>query len=52
MVTASLPGGGNTVAGMTDGTPSTPPTPVRLRGSLDAVPAYVAGKPIRLLDSA
>lgn len=33
------------MAGMTDGTPSTPSTPVRLRGSLDAVPAYVAGKP-------
>lgn len=30
---------------MTDVTPSTPASPVRLRGALDAVPAYVAGRP-------
>lgn len=30
---------------MTDVTPPNPSTPVRLRGALDAVPAYVAGKP-------
>ena len=33
------------MAGMTDGTPSKPSTTVRLRRALDAVPAYVAGRP-------
>ncbi|KGN29366.1 aminotransferase [Knoellia flava TL1] len=33
------------MAVMTDGTTPTPTSTVRLRGALDAVPAYVAGKP-------